>query len=115
MPTIDDMREALGKWVKVFDDPEVAAEFEGFNKTMQFIFPDIDLKMQLVFEGANVTIVEGFKEDADMSLTVPSDMFLGITSGEVNPMDAFMEGKLKPVGDMSDLEKLEVFMNVDLD
>ena len=115
MPDIDDMRTALKKWIDVFDDPEVAAEFEGFNKTMQFIFPDIDLKMQLVFEGAKVTIVEGFKEDADMSLTVPSDMFLGITSGEINPMDAFMEGKLKPVGDMSDLEKLEVFMNADLD
>jgi putative sterol carrier protein len=115
MPDINDMKEALKKWIDVLDDPKVAAGFEGFNKTMQFIFPDIDLKMQLVFRGPKVTIVEGFKEDADMSLTVPSDMFLGITSGEINPMDAFMEGKLKPVGDMSDLEKLEVFMNADLD
>lgn len=115
MPDIDDMKKALKKWIAVLDDPEVAARFEGFNKTMQFVFPDIGLKMQLVFEGPKVTIVEGFKGDADMSLTVPSDMFLGITSGEINPMDAFMEGKLKPVGDMSDLEKLEVFMNADLD
>lgn len=115
MTTIDDMKKALDKWIKVLEDPEVAEEFEGFNKTLQFVFPDIDLKMQMVFEGSKVTIVEGFREDADMGLTVSSDMFLGITSGEIDPMDAFMEGKIKPTGDMSDLEKLQVFLDADID
>jgi putative sterol carrier protein len=103
MAHADDVRNALRKWVKVLDDPEVAKDFEGYNKTMQLVFPDIEVKMQLVFEGPKTKIIDGFKEDADMSLTIDSDMFMGITSGDIDPMDAFMEGKLKPKGEMPDL------------
>jgi len=115
MANADDIRGALAKWIQALDDPEVAEEFEGYNKTMQFIFPDIDMKMQLVFDGPQATIVDGFNEKADMSLTVNSDLFIGISEGEVDPMDAFMEGKLKTAGDIPSLEKLQVFMDVDLD
>jgi putative sterol carrier protein len=114
MVTADDIKNSLGKWTQRIEDPEVAEEFSGYNKTMQFVFPDINLKMQLVFEGPKVTIVDGFKENADMSLTVSSEMFMGILSGEIDPMDAFMEGKLKPIGAMSDLEKLQVLVDTDL-
>jgi putative sterol carrier protein len=106
----DDLKNAIRKWVQVLADPEVAKEFEGYNKTMQFIFSDLDVKMQLVFEGARTKIVEGFRQDADMSLTVSSEVFMGIASGDVDPMDAFMEGKLKPTGDVADLEKLQVLL-----
>ena len=113
MITADDVRSAISKWVKVLDDPEVAEDFEGYNKILQLVFPDVGLNMQLIFEGAKTNIVEGFKEDADMKLTINSDLFMGITSGDIDPMDAFMEGKLKPAGDMGDLEKLEVLLNAD--
>jgi putative sterol carrier protein len=115
MPSKDDIREALVKWTRILQDPEIAKDFEGYNKTMQFVFPDIDVKMQLVFKGANVSIVDGFKENADMSLTVDAQMFMGIVAGEIDPMDAFMEGKLKPVGAMPDLEKLQVLLLSDND
>jgi putative sterol carrier protein len=114
MATANDIRNALGKWVQRLEDPEVAEEFSDYNKTMQFVFPDIDVKMQLVFDGPKVTVVDGFKENADMSLTVNSDMFMGILAGEIDPMDAFMEGKLKPVGAMPDLEKLQVLVDSDI-
>jgi len=114
MVTADDIKNALGKWTRLVEDPEVAEAFSGYNKTMQLVFPDINLKMQLVFEGPRITIVDGFKENADMSLTVDSDMFMGILSGAIDPMDAFMEGKLKPVGAMADLERLQVLVDTDL-
>jgi len=110
MATAEELKGAIQKWVQVLADPEVAREFEGYNKTMQFIFSDTDVKVQLVFQGAKAKILDGFRPDADMSLTVSSETFMGIASGEVDPMDAFMEGKLKPTGDVTDLEKLQALL-----
>lgn len=111
MATAEEIKQELEKWASMLDDPEFAEEFDGFNKTMQFTFPDIDYKLQMVFKEKKASILEGFDENAAMSLDVESDFFLGICTGEIDPMEAFMDGKLKPKGTMSDLEKLEIFMD----
>ncbi|MFX1409680.1 MAG: SCP2 sterol-binding domain-containing protein [Promethearchaeota archaeon] len=111
MALAEELKKALEKWAKKLDDPEIAVEFEDFNKTMQFIFPDINYKCKLVFQDKKAKFEEGFNENAEMSLKVDSDLFLGIATGEVDPMEAFMEGTLKPKGTMSDLERLEIFMD----
>jgi putative sterol carrier protein len=111
MASAEELKNALEKWASKLEDPEIAEEFEDFNKTMQFIFPDIDYKCQLIFEDKKARVEEGFNENAEMSLEVESDLFLGIATGEVDPMEAFMEGTLKPKGTMSDLERLELFMD----
>ena len=111
MATAEELKQELEKWAKKLDDPEIAEEFEDFNKTMQFIFPDIDCKIQLVFQDKKARVEEGLNENAEMSLEVESDLFLGISTGEVDPMEAFMDGILKPKGTMSDLERLEIFMD----
>jgi len=48
-----------------------------------------------------------------MGLEVNSDVFIGIATGEEDPMEAFMEGELKTKGDMGSLQKLEIFMDID--
>ena len=111
MATEKEVKEALVKWVSVLENPEAAEDFKDYNKTLQFIFPDIDAKVQLVFEGPKTRIVEGFREDADMSLTVDAAVFVAMNSGEIDPMDAFMDGRLKPAGDISALEKLEILLD----
>ena len=111
MASAEEIKKAIEEWVKAVKDPEIAEEFEGYNKTLQMIFPDIDVKMLLVFEGTKTNIVEGEKQDADMSITVDAEVFMGFGSGDVDPMDAFMEGKLKPAGDLQALEKLEVLLS----
>ncbi len=113
MASPEELKKELIKWVKVLDDPEVAAEFEGYNKTMQFIFPDIDYKLKFIFENEKARIEEGVDENAAMGLEVNSDLFLGMLTGEVDPMEAFMEGELKTKGDMNALQKLEIFMDLD--
>jgi putative sterol carrier protein len=110
MAEIDHIKQSLGKWVRMLDRPEIAEHFTGYSKTMQFVFPDIDRQLRLVFKDGKATIEEGRDENAEMSLDVSSDMFLGILGGEIDPMDAFMEGKLKPKGTMADLEKLSIFI-----
>jgi len=102
--------EALEKWCAVFDKPEVADQFEDYNKTFQFVFPDVDVQLQMVIKDKKATIVEGMNENAEMSLEVESKMFIGIANKEIDPMEAFMNGDLKPKGDMADLEKLQVFI-----
>jgi putative sterol carrier protein len=111
MATAEELKQALEKWARKLEDPEIAEEFEDFNKTMQFIFPDIDYKVQLIFKDKNARVEVGFNDNAEMSLEVESDLFLGISTGEIDPMEAFMDGTLKPKGTMSDLERLEIFMD----
>ena len=111
LASINDVKNALNEWAKKLDDPDFAEEFEEYDKTMQFIFPDIGLQLQLVFKNKTAKVLEGFNENAEMSLEVSSDLFLGISTGEIDPMEAFMDGQLKPKGNMSDLELLEVFID----
>jgi len=113
LASVEEIKNALKKWIKMLDDPDVASEFEGYNKTMQFVFPDINCKLQLVFKDKKVKLVDGLNENAEMSLEVKSDLFVGIATGEVDPMEAFMEGELKTKGDMNALQKLEIFMDID--
>ncbi|MHA1896500.1 MAG: SCP2 sterol-binding domain-containing protein [Promethearchaeota archaeon] len=111
MVSKEEIKNELNKWVKLFDNPEFAAEFEGYNKTFQFIFPDINYNLQMIFENKKARLEEGLKENAEMSLEVNSDMFYKMTTGEIDPMEAFLEGTLKPKGSMADLEKLEIFLD----
>jgi len=113
LATIEEVRDALTKWVKVLDDPEIADEFEGFDKTMQFEFSDINFNIKMIFENKTARLEEGLDENAEMGLDVNSDLFVGIATGEVDPMEAFMEGELKTKGDMDSLQKLEIFMEID--
>jgi len=113
MATNEEVKDAINGWVKMLEEPEIADEFEGFNKTMQFVFPDIDYKLKMIFENKTARLEEGFDENAEMGLEVNSDLFVGIATGEVDPMEAFMDGELKTKGDMGALQRLEVFMDID--
>ncbi|MFB0562024.1 MAG: SCP2 sterol-binding domain-containing protein [Candidatus Lokiarchaeia archaeon] len=111
MASGEEIKKSLEEWANLLERPEIAEKFEGYSKTMQFIFPDIDFKLQLIFQNKKAQVEEGFDENAEMSLEVNSDLFLGILNGEIDPMEAFMEGTLKPRGTMSDLEKLQIFID----
>ena len=112
LATAEEVKDALNKWVDMLDDPEIADEFEDFNKTMQFVFPDIDYKTKMIFENKKARLEDGYNEAAEMGLEVNSDLFVGIATGEVDPMEAFMDGELKTRGDMGALQRLEVFMDI---
>ncbi|MHA1803451.1 MAG: SCP2 sterol-binding domain-containing protein [Promethearchaeota archaeon] len=113
MATPEELKNQLTKWVKKFENPELAAEFKGFNKTMQFTFPDIDYKIKMIIKNKSARLEEGFDDNAAMGLEVNSDLFLGILTDEIDPMEAFMEGELKVKGDMNALQKLEFLMDND--
>ena len=111
MASKEQMFKHLKKWTDLLEkDPEVADEFEGFNKTFLFEFPDINYSVVMIFENKKARLEEHKIENPDMSLTVNSDTFYRILTGEIDPMESFMEGELQPKGSPADLQRLEIFM-----
>jgi len=111
MATEKQIKSALARWVKLLEDPEIAEEFDDYNKTLQFEFPDMGLKLQLVIENCKGKILDGENKKAEMGLTINSDLFMGIATGAEDPMELFMNGEFKIKGNMSDLERLRIFMD----
>ncbi|MFW9773380.1 MAG: SCP2 sterol-binding domain-containing protein [Candidatus Heimdallarchaeota archaeon] len=112
MATKEEIKNALIKWINMMDDPQVAEEFEGYNKTLQFTFPDIEYKTKMIFKDKSARLEDGFDEKAEMGLETNSDLFLGIATGEIDPMEAFMEGEIIIRGDMNAIQRLEIFMDL---
>jgi putative sterol carrier protein len=77
----------------------------GLNATYQF---DIDGagKWIVRVENGKVSVQEGAGE-ADTTISASEDTFVKIVNGHQNPTSAFMMGKLKVSGDLSNAMKLQ--------
>ncbi len=67
----------------------------GLDKSVKFDFGDDGVVH------ASGTEVSGEDADADCTISVSKDDFISLASGNLDPMMAFMSGKLKVAGDMS--------------
>jgi predicted lipid carrier protein YhbT len=108
----EEIDEALNKWVRMLENPEVAEEFEDYDKTLQFVFSDIDYKLKMIFNDKKAKLEHGFDENAEMTLEIKSDDFVGIANSTVDPMELYMEGAIIIKGDMNAIQRLEVFMDL---
>lgn len=91
-----------------FEEPEMQATFRGFNKTLQFIFPDLQRNFTLtIASDGSATLAEQMAPQADVKVTTNSDMFAGILDRRVNPTNAFITHKIKVSGKMDDLLRLQ--------
>ncbi|GAC1460541.1 MAG: SCP2 sterol-binding domain-containing protein [Ktedonobacterales bacterium] len=78
--------------------PEKAA---GVDKTAQFDFTGREAgTWTLVVRDGTCTYHEGPATQPNATITVDSDDWLKILRGDLNPVTAFMGGKLKIAGDM---------------
>ena len=81
-----------------------ATKAPALGKTLKFDFGDH--KIFIDGTGESNTVSTDDKE-ADCTISVAQDDFIGMTNGSVNPMTAFMSGKIKVKGDMGLAMKLQ--------
>jgi len=90
-----------------FKDPKIQRRFENYNKTVQFIFPDIDLKVYMKIGDAKLEQIAEGEIDSELKVTMDTSVFFGIMDKTESPMSAYSSGRLKTVGEVPDLLKLQ--------
>jgi putative sterol carrier protein len=111
MPTKEEVFQSLDEIRAKFDDPQIKEKFKGYQKDLQFRFPDLQLAYVLkITAEPTASLVEGSMEKPNISVETDSATFLGIRTKKVSGTQAYMTGKLKVKGSMPDLLKLQKLM-----
>ena len=91
-----------------FEQPAMRQTFQGFARTIQFFFPDLQRTFVLSIAGdGSAQVEEKTIAQPDITVTTRSDILAGILDRKVNPEVAFITRKLKVSGKMEDLLKLQ--------
>jgi len=111
MATKDEVIRVLeGVRVK-FAAPDTKSKFEGFDRTLQFQFTDLETSFHTrIHDGMMDPFSEGELEKPNLLVTTDSGTLVGIMQGNLSPLDAYSVGKLKAKGSMTDLLKLQILM-----
>ncbi|WP_322740937.1 SCP2 sterol-binding domain-containing protein [Endozoicomonas gorgoniicola] len=96
-----DMKQVLSDLSGRFDTDAAA----GLNVVFQFDITDGD-PFHIDVNDGTFAVVEGTSDNPGVSLIADSDTFVGIMTGEINGMQAFMTGKLRTEGNMMLASKL---------
>ena len=76
----------------------------GLGKTVKLDLGDVG---KIFIDGASVTnSVSNDDKPADATVSMKWDDFIALSEGKLDPMMAFMQGKLKIAGDMMIAQKL---------
>lgn len=98
MPTID---QIISKFPEKFN-PEAA---KGMNLVFEFNILN-ERKFHLIVNDGACRVEEGEHDDPNVTLIADEQTFIGITTGELGGMQAFMTGRLKTEGNMMLATKL---------
>ena len=93
------MQEVLNNLVKkmndkIANDQTYAKKLQNITKSIDIVFDDKDAYYFKV-ENGHITEPQAGKIDADITVTVSSDIFNKILSKEINAMDAYMKQQIK--------------------
>ncbi len=111
MATKDEVIQVLEGVREKFDTPDTKSKFEGFDRTLQFHFTDLETSFHTrIHDGEIDPFSEGEVEKPNLLVTTDSGTLIGIMQGDLSPLDAYSMGKLKAKGSMGDLMKLQILM-----
>ncbi|HLZ61914.1 MAG TPA: SCP2 sterol-binding domain-containing protein [Ktedonosporobacter sp.] len=92
--TVEETFEAM----KTYFNPDAAA---GFNKTFQWDLSGEQAgKWALKIANKTCELIRGGVEKPDITMIMSDETWLAIAEGKLDPMNAFMTGKVKTAGDM---------------
>ena len=80
--------------------PEAAGDLEA---TVQY---NISKPMYHIIKDKTVTVHEGVAEESTLTITTSDENFVKLFNGDLDPMIAFMTGKLKIKGDVTLAQRL---------
>lgn len=88
------------------------ADWEGENVTMNFdISGDQAGQWTARIADGSLEINEGAAADPDMTMITTDEDLLAMVSGDLNPVSAFMQGRVKIKGEMKYGLKLQSLLN----
>lgn len=88
--------------------PAMQPTFQGFARTIQLTFPDLQRTFVLgIAEDGSAALEEKSVPAPDITVTIASDVLAGILDRKTNPEVAFITRKLKVSGKMEDLLRLQ--------
>ncbi len=108
MATSEEVAGIFTTMVQRFDPSKAA----GLNATIQFdLSGDNGGSYWLKIEDGKAESGSGQSENPRLTLKAKADDFVSMLSGALNPMQAFMQGKVKIVGDTGLAMKLMPLIN----
>jgi hypothetical protein len=108
MASREEVLQTLTAQTGRFTNPKIASSFKGWTRTMQYIFPDLDLRMVIeVKDGVPGEPTEGSANTPQVVYEMGSDTFLAIARREISGMKAFSQKLVKVKASMPDLLKLQ--------
>ncbi|MFX0207379.1 MAG: SCP2 sterol-binding domain-containing protein [Candidatus Hodarchaeota archaeon] len=99
-------REVLDTFATKFKSDSAA----GWNKIIQMNIEDENF--HIIVQDQKAELNNGKAEKPDLTITMELDDLIAINSGQLNPTTAFMSGKIKSTGEMSDLMKFASLFNL---
>ena len=104
----EEIRNALKKIQGKLDDPVLKDQFKQYTRTIQFTLPDLSHSLLItVTQGHIDSITEDTHANPDIHVTTDSTTLLNILNKKTNPMTAYVTGKLKAKGKVTELLKLQ--------
>ena len=111
MVTQDVLLEALEKARTRMVDADGAPVLPGWDRTIQYYFPDMDEYWAMVVEdGRPLPITREELDGPDIRLTMSAETFVGLMDKTINGLVAMTTGKVKVKASMADMRKMQVFM-----
>jgi putative sterol carrier protein len=109
MPKFTSIKEMIPLMPQFFV-PEATA---GMNATIQLELTGNDGGLwNMVVANKQLKINEGQAASPNMTVKMSGADYLAMVNGEANPMQMFMQGKVKVGGDMSLITKLQAMFNM---
>jgi putative sterol carrier protein len=90
--------------------PEIVRK-DKVDDTEAVIQYNISEPMYQVVKGGELTVHEGVADNPSLTITMKDDDLVRLFKGKLNPMMAFMTGKIKVAGDMTLAQKLVGFVD----